>query len=217
MLKGQVITIDDEFEKGDSPKLTKEEAAEWLNLRIMNRAKDCIRYHDKDKKPTLDYVTNKIYAGLVEDWVYNETVLNAMRAVEADRSYVMGVIESMFDEDGEPLDIGENETMGKESIQPVAQTYPDDGRAYPYYTASLTTIDEEFDELEKAYIGHKKLSAELGKKGARTPEALASWIGRRKYGEKKYQEATAKHKKMKKVKPKKHIEGAKEYAKKAKK
>ncbi len=32
----------------------------------------------------------------------------------------------------------------------------------------------------------KKLSADLGRKGASNPDALAAWIGRRKYGKKKF-------------------------------
>lgn len=148
MLKGKVTTIDEEFKKGDAPKLTKEESGQWLNLKILSRAKDCLRYPDKDKKLTLDIVTNKIYEGLVEDWVYNETVLNAMRALKVDRGYVMGVIEHLFDEDGNPIQPAQDSSQeaAKEEVAP----YSDDGRAMPYYTASLVTIDEAHEEFQKA-------------------------------------------------------------------
>lgn len=52
-----------------------------------------------------------------------------------------------------------------------------------------------------AYAGFKKLAKKLGggKKGA----AIAASIGRKKYGKKKFQEAAAKGKKMRGMKPKK--------------
>ena len=47
------------------------------------------------------------------------------------------------------------------------------------------------------------LVTKLKKRGARSPKALAAWIGRKKYGKKKFQAAAAKGKKMKGMKPKK--------------
>lgn len=38
----------------------------------------------------------------------------------------------------------------------------------------------------------KALSKALGAKGAETPEALAAWIGRQKYGKKRFQKMAAK-------------------------
>jgi len=32
------------------------------------------------------------------------------------------------------------------------------------------------------YVGFKKLTAKLKRKGVRDPKALAAWIGRKKYG-----------------------------------
>ncbi len=37
----------------------------------------------------------------------------------------------------------------------------------------------------------RKLTAELKKKGADNPRALAAWIGRKKYGKKRFQELAA--------------------------
>jgi hypothetical protein len=39
---------------------------------------------------------------------------------------------------------------------------------------------------------HRQLSANLKKRGARNPDALAAWIGRRKYGKARYQKLAAK-------------------------
>jgi hypothetical protein len=39
--------------------------------------------------------------------------------------------------------------------------------------------------------GFKALETGLAKKGARTPGALAAWIGRRKYGKKRFQSMAA--------------------------
>lgn len=50
-----------------------------------------------------------------------------------------------------------------------------------------------------AYLGFKKLKGKLAKKGARSPGALAAWIGRRKYGKKTYQKAAAAGRKLRDV------------------
>jgi hypothetical protein len=54
-----------------------------------------------------------------------------------------------------------------------------------------------------AYVGFKKLTSELAKKGVRDPKALAAAIGRKKYGKAKFQEAAAKGKSLRNAKPKK--------------
>lgn len=41
----------------------------------------------------------------------------------------------------------------------------------------------------------KKLTKTLAKKGAKNPKALAAWIGRKKYGKKKFQKLAKKGKK----------------------
>ena len=41
----------------------------------------------------------------------------------------------------------------------------------------------------------RSLSAELKKKGAKNPDALAAWIGRKKLGKKKFQSLAAKGRK----------------------
>lgn len=43
----------------------------------------------------------------------------------------------------------------------------------------------------------KKLTKQLAAKGAENPKALAAWIGRKKYGKKRFQELAAKGKKRK--------------------
>ena len=44
---------------------------------------------------------------------------------------------------------------------------------------------------------YKKLTKSLKKGGARNPKALAAWIGRKKYGKKKFQKLAAKGKRRK--------------------
>jgi len=44
----------------------------------------------------------------------------------------------------------------------------------------------------------KSLEEKLAKKGAKSPGALAAWIGRKKYGSKKFQQMAAKARKKKK-------------------
>jgi len=43
----------------------------------------------------------------------------------------------------------------------------------------------------------KKLAADLKKKGVKDPKALAAWIGRKKYGKKRFQAMAAKGRKRK--------------------
>jgi hypothetical protein len=38
----------------------------------------------------------------------------------------------------------------------------------------------------------KKLASDLARRGVKNPKALAAWIGRRKYGKKKFQAMAAK-------------------------
>lgn len=52
-----------------------------------------------------------------------------------------------------------------------------------------------------AYVGFNKLASQLAQKGVRDPKALASVIGRRKFGKRRYQKAAAQGKKMKGMKP----------------
>lgn len=55
--------------------------------------------------------------------------------------------------------------------------------------------DELFAIAEK-YMGFTALSAALKAKGAKNPEALAAWIGRKKHGKEQFQKAAASGKKM---------------------
>ena len=58
-------------------------------------------------------------------------------------------------------------------------------------------MKESTQQVEEKYVGHKKLTAQLAAKGAKDPAALASWIGRKKYGKDAFQKAAAKGQKMK--------------------
>lgn len=55
--------------------------------------------------------------------------------------------------------------------------------------------------MAKAKLGtgtrFKKLTGKLRRKGAYNPEALAAWIGRKKYGRKKFAKLSAKGRKRK--------------------
>lgn len=51
-------------------------------------------------------------------------------------------------------------------------------------------------ELGEKYMGFHALKGELSKKGAKSPGALAAWIGRKKYGKEKFQSAAAADKKL---------------------
>lgn len=60
----------------------------------------------------------------------------------------------------------------------------------------ITLTQEEFDAIAEAYMGFEKTTKALAAKGAKNPKALAAWIGRNKYGKKKFQAAAAKGKKL---------------------
>jgi hypothetical protein len=51
-------------------------------------------------------------------------------------------------------------------------------------------------EIDLSYVGFNKLSSSLKSKGASNPDALAAWIGRRKYGKGKFAKAAAKGAKL---------------------
>lgn len=51
--------------------------------------------------------------------------------------------------------------------------------------------EDEINEMIEKYEGFGKLEGELKAKGAKDPEALAAWIGRKKYGKKKFQAKAA--------------------------
>jgi hypothetical protein len=60
------------------------------------------------------------------------------------------------------------------------------------------TDDEKDDkeDLEEEHEGFKKLSGELKGKGVKNPNGLAAWIGRKKYGKEKFDQAATSGKKM---------------------
>ena len=60
----------------------------------------------------------------------------------------------------------------------------------------ISLSEEEVSELVEKYMGFEKTAAALAAKGAKNPEALAAWIGRKKYGKEKFQTAAAKDKKL---------------------
>lgn len=60
----------------------------------------------------------------------------------------------------------------------------------------LEFTEEEINAVAEAYMGFAKTTSALKAKGAKNPEALAAWIGRKKYGKEKFQSAAAKGKKL---------------------
>ncbi|OGM10511.1 hypothetical protein A2Z67_02825 [Candidatus Woesebacteria bacterium RBG_13_36_22] len=139
------------FEKADV-RLTKDEAREWINLRIKDRAKEKIRcfIRDKKKAPTVDCIAKKVYEDLVEDWTRDNYVLEASRAVVTDdkkvslQDHVNVIVSQFFDTEGKLL-----ERMGKEgdkeSKPEPSGTTITDARDMQY---SLISLDEAYD-LEK--------------------------------------------------------------------
>lgn len=53
------------------------------------------------------------------------------------------------------------------------------------------------EQVDEKYMGFEKLKGKLAARGAKSPGALAAWIGRKKYGKEKFQKAAASDKKMK--------------------
>ena len=60
----------------------------------------------------------------------------------------------------------------------------------------LEGVSKVEQQLAEKYMGFKKTAAAVAKSGADNPEALAAWIGRKKYGKKKFQKAAAAGKKL---------------------
>lgn len=60
----------------------------------------------------------------------------------------------------------------------------------------IELTEAEIDAIAEAYMGMEKTTKALASKGAKNPEALAAWIGRKKYGKEKFQAAAAAGKKL---------------------
>lgn len=60
----------------------------------------------------------------------------------------------------------------------------------------LEFTEAELDAIAEAYMGFAKTTKALASKGAKNPEALAAYIGRKKYGKEKFQAAAAAGKKL---------------------
>lgn len=60
----------------------------------------------------------------------------------------------------------------------------------------LEFTEAELDAIAEAYMGFTKTTKALASKGAKNPEALAAYIGRKKYGKEKFQAAAAAGKKL---------------------
>jgi hypothetical protein len=60
----------------------------------------------------------------------------------------------------------------------------------------LDFTPEELDAIAEAYMGFNKTTKALAAKGAKNPQALAAYIGRKKYGKEKFQAAAAAGKKL---------------------
>ena len=83
------------------------------------------------------------------------------------------------------------ESVEDQDLEEIVENYTDE-----FDDDEIEFHQEELDLYQEKYEGFKKLSGELAARGAKNPGGLAAWIGRRKYGEKKFQAAAAKHQKM---------------------
>ena len=60
----------------------------------------------------------------------------------------------------------------------------------------LEFTEDELDAIAEAYMGFEKTTRALAARGAKNPQALAAWIGRKKYGKEKFQRAAAAGRKL---------------------
>lgn len=65
-----------------------------------------------------------------------------------------------------------------------------------YKFQSDGVYEETEEEVDENYMGFNALKGQLTQTGAKSPAALAAWIGRKKYGKEKFQAAAAKDKKL---------------------
>ncbi len=118
-----------------------------MTLTIRKRAKNHIRYPESDKPCDISMVANHIYDGLVEDWTYNKNVLQACRALKVNRATIVNIIGDLFDENGKPLPLKQN-AYGMDEAK---TSEPQAVGGAPYY-ASVNTLDEEYEQLEKSKV-----------------------------------------------------------------
>jgi hypothetical protein len=166
MKEGRVFTLD-ELSKADNKELkfTKNEAKEWINIKIKKMAKGKISSGKvvKDENP-ISCIAKHIYECLVDDWTYNNKVLEASRAVGLDEAYVLDVIAPLFDSEGNPIQM-EHENMPEQADNVKTMEEP-----RPYY-ASMITLDEAHDKLDKA---RKPGSKDIKKRKSRAAMRAAS-------------------------------------------
>lgn len=64
-------------------------------------------------------------------------------------------------------------------------------RFVPAYSSEVQRYLRMGYKLKNPYVGFRKLSRQLARKGVDDPKALAAWIGRRKYGHEQFQRMAA--------------------------
>ena len=64
------------------------------------------------------------------------------------------------------------------------------------FDSEIKKVEASDGILDEKYVGFGKLKSELARKGVKNPGALAAYIGRKKYGEKKFQRASENDKKL---------------------
>ena len=142
MKKSEVFSLDEVSKANKEIKFTKNEAREWINVKIKRMAKDRIGSKWSSDENPMSCIAKYIYECLVSEWQFDNKVLEASRAVGLDEAYVLDVIAPMFDSEGNPIKKRYENTGDKTNAESVATPTP--------YYASMITLDKAHDTLIKA-------------------------------------------------------------------
>lgn len=147
----------------------------------------------ESKNPEMDFYYVRGYIeSMLKTWAQDITRENALENIK-------NKLESIFQAMNESEEVmTEDEKIGEAlftELKLEAEDFEDltDEEVLEILNAKV----EDYAKLEEKRCGFKKLTKKLAGKGAKNPKALAAYIGRKKYGKKKFQKAAAKGKKLK--------------------
>lgn len=171
-------------------KLTDDELKAMLDAEIRRQARWATERDEFGafKEKSLDAAAQDVYDGIVADFKYNDSIVAATRSVNFNVAYVKRVVKKMREQ------MSEVEHRAALAVAEAGEVWLLDGLVEPF-----RDIAHALEVTKKLPLGggerFKKLKGALAKRGAKNPGALAAYIGRKKYGKKRFASLSKKGKK----------------------
>lgn len=179
-------------------KMTTEELARYLDVEIRRRTRDRIAYTDSDVMGCVSGLLNdesklrlkahEVYDGIISSTSWDGNLLDATRSVKFSVAYVERVIKNA-------VKVGtikfESATAERNAIfEEAHRVYAFEGISERQVAEAIADFIDATGEAKKPKLGtgerFAKLKASLAKRGATNPGALAAYIGRKKFGSKRF-------------------------------